>query len=180
MSGRKGETMAVTKHKQASQAAGCHHTAFCSQPVSGFHGQNQAWKPPSAQAVGLSMLPLEPCWGSGWSGDTRSVGLSGLFKGRGVIGLLGLPDGVENARPDIGQRADRDGMALALGPLALVILFGPGFLLGTLPGKLVQGIAPGLDTAQAPMGFLIRPALEEHRRRASQSLQTAGALIAAA
>src|SRR5205085_10192758 len=63
---------------------------------------------------------------------------------------------------------------------ALVILLGPRFLMGTLPGKLVQGIAPGLDTAQAAMGFLIRPALEEHRRRARQRLQTAGALIAAA
>ncbi len=108
------------------------------------------------------------------------MGPPGRFKGRGLIGLLGLPEGVENARPDIGQRSDRDGMALALSPLALVILLGPGFLVGTLPGKLVQGIAPGLDTTQAPMGFLIRPALEEHRRRTSQRLQTAGALIAAA
>ena len=180
MSGRKGETMAVTKHKQASQAAGCHHTAFCSQPVSGFHGQNQAWKPPSAQAVGLSMLPLEPCWGSGWSGDTRSVGLSGLFKGRGLIGLLGLPDGVENARPDIGQGSHRDGMALAFSPLALVILLGPGFLERTLPGKLLQGIAPGLDAAQPSMGFLVRPALEEDWRGARKGLKAAGALVARA
>src|SRR5260370_6030103 len=180
MSGRKGETMAVTKHKQASQAAGCHQTAFCSQPVSGFHRQNQAWKPPSAQAVGLSMLPLEPCWGSGWSGDTRSVGLSGLFKGRGLVGLLGLPDGVENTPPDIRHGSHRDGMALAFSPLALVILLGPGFLERTLPGKLKHRIAPGLDAAQPSMGFLVRPALEQDWRGARQVLKAAGAMVARA
>src|SRR5215472_10630255 len=114
--GRKGETMAVTKHKQASQAAGCHQTAISSQPVSGFHHQNQAWKPRSTQASGLRMLPLEPSWGSGWSSGTRSVCLPSLLKGRGLIWLLRLPDGIENARPDIGQRSDRNGMAFALGP----------------------------------------------------------------
>ena len=67
------------------------------------------------------------------------MGPPGRFKGRALIGLLGLPDSVVNARPDMGQRANRDGMALALGPLALVILSGPGFLVGTLPGKLVRG-----------------------------------------
>jgi hypothetical protein len=111
---------------------------------------------------------------------TGRMGPPSRFTSRGLIGLLGLPDGVENARPDIGQGSDRDGMALALSPLALVILLGPDFLVGTLPGKLVQGIAPGLDTTQAPMGLLLRPALEEDRRRTSQRLQTAGALIAAA
>jgi hypothetical protein len=137
-------------------------------------------QPRSAQAVGLSMLPLEPCWGNGWSGDTRSVGLSGLFKGRGVIGLLRLPDGVENARPDIGQGSHRDGMALAFSPLALVILLGPGDLLRTLPGKLRHRIAPGLDAAQPSMGFLVRPALEEDWRGARKGLKAAGALVARA
>ena len=47
----------------------------------------------------------------------QRMGPSSRFKGRGVIGLLGLPDGVENPRPDSGQRADRDGVALALGLL---------------------------------------------------------------
>src|SRR5579885_682913 len=119
------------------------------------------------------------CWESG-SGDTWSMCQLGLLKGRALIGLVGLPDGVENARPDIGQSSDGDRMALAFGSLALIIRFGPGFLLRTLPGKLMQGIAPGLDTAQPTVSFLIRPALEEDRGGASQGLQTAGALIAAA
>jgi hypothetical protein len=180
MSGQKGETMAGRKHKQASQAAGCHHTAFCSQPVSGFHRQNQAWKPRRVQAVGLRMLPREPGLGSGWSGDTRSVGLSGLLKRRGVIGLLLLPDGVENARPHVCQGSHRDGMALSLSSFALIILLGPDFLVRTRPAKLLQGIAPGLDTAQPAMRDLLRPALKKNWRGAGESLPTAGTFIAAA
>lgn len=119
-------------------------------------------------------------WESGGSGHTRSMSQSGLLKGSALIGLVGLPNGVENARPDISQSADGDRMALAFGSLALIILFGPGFLPGTLSGKLMQGVVPGLDTAQPTVGLLIRPALEEDRGGASQGLQTAGALITAA
>ncbi len=178
MSGRKGEMMAARKHRQASHAASCHQTMCCSHLLSGFHRQKQAGKPRSAQAVSLRMSRPEPLREWGWSGDTRSMGLPGLLKGRGLIRLLRLPDGVENTRPDIGQGSDRDGMALALGSFALVIVLRPGFLVRTLPGKLLQGIAPGLDAAQAAMRFLIRPALEEDWRGSRKGLQTAGALVA--
>jgi hypothetical protein len=113
-------------------------------------------------------------------GLAERMRLPGLLKERGLIRLLGLPDSVENACPDIGQGSDGDGMALALGPLALVILLGPRFLERALPGKLVQGIAPGLDTAQPTMGLLVRPALEEDGRCTSQGLQTAGVHVSAA
>src|SRR5712692_2231898 len=145
MSGRKGETMAVRKHKQASQAASCSQPLCCSQLLSSFHHRKQADQRRRAQAVGLRMFPQEPSWGSACSGDTRSMGLPGLFKGRGLIRFLRLPDGVENACPNIGQGSDRDAMAFALGPFPLLVLLGPGFLVSALPGKLVQGIAPGLD-----------------------------------
>src|SRR5260370_14651600 len=105
------------------------------------------------------------------------MGLPGLLKGRGLIRLLRLPDSGEKTRRNIGQGSDRDGMAFALGSFALVILPGPGFLESTLPGKLVQGIAPGLDAAQTSMSFLVCPALKEDRRGASECLQTARALI---
>src|SRR6266852_506007 len=177
MRGRKGETMAVTKQKQASQPASCYQTVCCSHPLSGFHRRRQADQRRSAQAVGLRMFRREPFKGSAWSGDTRSMGLPGLFKCRGLIRFLRLPDGVEHACPDIGQGSDRDAMAFALSPFPLVVLFGPGFLVSALPGKLVQSIAPGLDAAQASMRFLVRPTLEEDRRGASESLQTARALI---
>jgi len=177
---RKGETMAAIEHEQASQAAFCHQNVGLAQPVSGLSHQNQACQWRSVPAVGLRKLPLGQCWERSWSGDPRSMGLPGLLKDRGLIGLLLLPERVKNARPDIGQGSDRDAMAFALGSFALIILPGPGFLKGTRPAKLVQGIAPGLDAAQTPMSFLVRPALKENRRGASEGLQAACALIAAA
>src|SRR6266581_5584106 len=151
---RKGESMGARKHEQASQAAFCH------------------------QSTGLGELALEPCCEERvWSGNTKSMSLSGLLKGRGLIGLLRFPDGVQDACPNIGQSTDGDGMALALGPLALVILLRPGLLVCTLPGKLLQGITPGLDATQPAMRFLVGPALEEDRRGASESLQAACARV---
>jgi len=147
----KGEMKTVTRHEQVSQADCCTQSVRCTQFLSGVPRRKQLGQWRSVQAIGPRKLRREPGWKSGWSGDARSMGLPGLCKSRGVIGLLRLPDGVENARPDIGQGSDRDGMALALSPLALIILFGPGFLERTLPSELVQGVAPGLDTAQSAM-----------------------------
>jgi len=146
--------MAATKHKQACQQR-------------------------SVLAMGLR-LPAKPGWESDWLGATLSMSLLGLLKGRGLIPCLCLPDGVENACPDVSQGSQRDGMALALGPLALGRLLGPRFLVRTLPGKLLQGIAPGLDTAQTTMRFLLRPALKEDWRGASESLHARGTVVAAA
>jgi hypothetical protein len=170
--------MAVTKHEQASQAAFCHQSVGLVQPVSGLSHQKQAWKPHSQQAVGLRKHSLEQCWERSWSGDPKSVGLPGLLKGGGLIGLPLLPDRIENARPDIGQGSYRETMAFAFSSFALIILLGPGFLESTLPGKLLQGIAPGLDATQPSVRFLIRPALKEDWRGASESLQAACTLIA--
>ena len=103
-----------------------------------------------------------------------------VLKGGRLIAAATGPYGKDDPHPHVSKRSDRDGMALALGPLALVIFLGPGFLVGTLPSELVQGIAPGLDAAQPTMRFLVRPALEEDWRGASQSLQAASTLIAAA
>ena len=154
------------------------------------HGGNRLGDSVGAEASGTGKGPrsAEPAQASrmvksGLDSGRRLVGRMGppsRFKSRGLIGLLRLPDGVENACPDIGQGPDRDGMALALGPLALVILLGPGFLVGALPGKVVQGIAPGLDATQPTMRFLVRPALEEDWRSPSESLPTARILIPAA
>ena len=148
--------MGIRKHEQTSQAVFCHHRI-------------DLWK-----------LVLEPGWQRSWLGNTKSMRVSGLLKDRGLIRLLGLPDSIEDAGPHIGQGSDRHAVTLALGSFALIILLGPGFLVRTLPGKLVQGIAPGLDAAQPAMRLLIRPALEEHRRSPSERLQAARAVIAAA
>src|SRR5215469_13149831 len=152
---RKEKPMAMPRHEPASQQR-------------------------KALAVGHKMQSLKP-WGKrNWSGDTRGMSLPGLLKGRGLIPFLRLPNSIENARPDIGQGTDGDGMTLALGPLALVKLLRPRFLERALPSELLQDIAPGLDTRHPAMGLLVRPALEENRRCASQRLQTTGISISAA
>src|SRR6266568_631157 len=171
--GRKGRTMTVTKHKQASEAA------FCPPTVSHRPRQKKISQQASEQAVGFK-TSAQWRWGRRLSGDPRRMSLPGVLKDRGLIGLLLLPESVENACPHVSQSSDCNGMALSLSSFALIILFGPGFLLGTLPGKLLQGIAPGLDAAQPTMRFLVRPALEEDRRGARQGLQAACALIARA
>src|SRR6266699_4975142 len=81
---RKEETMAVTKHEQASQAVSCSQTACCAHLVSGFPGQNQVCPPCCGQAVDPGVFPHEPYWRGACSGDTRSVGMLGLLKGCGV------------------------------------------------------------------------------------------------
>ncbi len=88
----------------------------------------------------------ESFWRSAWSGNTPGMSLPCLLKSGGLIRFLRLPNGVENTRPNIGRGPDGHGMAFALSSFALVIVSGPGFVLGTLPSKLLQGIAPGLDT----------------------------------
>src|SRR5215472_13940801 len=68
---------------------------------------------------------------------------------------------------------------LRLRTLALVVVQRPGFGLGTLPGKLLQGIAQGLDAGVAPMRLGILATFVGHRRGACQRLQTCRVLIAA-
>src|SRR5690242_16571823 len=115
-------------------------------------------------AVGLRIRSQKRWWESGWSSDPRGMSQAGLLKGCGLIRLLRFPNGVQDACPHIGQSTNGDGMALALSPLALVILLRPDLLVRRLPGKLLQGIAPGLDTAQPSVRFLVRPALKKDRR----------------
>ena len=113
------------------------------------------------------------------SGFARMLPLR-LLKGGGVIAVMMEPHGEDDPHPHIGQRSDGHRMAFALGPFPLIILLGPGFTLRRLPGELMQRIAQGFDASQAAMRFRIHAALKEHRRGSSQSLQTAGLLVAGA
>lgn len=130
-----------------------------------------------AESFGLRMVVRSPSWGSACSGNPKSMGLLCLLKGCGLVQLLLLPNGVHNARPDVGQGSDSDALAFALSPFALRILFRPGFLESTLPGELMQDIAPGLDAAQPAMRLLGRPALKEDRGGTRKGLQAACAVI---
>jgi hypothetical protein len=95
------------------------------------------------------------------------------------IALMMDPHGENDPDPHIGKRSDSHGMAFALCSLTLVIVSGPRFTLRGLPSELMQSIAQGFDTAQAAMRFGVCPALKQYGRGSSQSLQTAGILVAA-
>jgi hypothetical protein len=128
--------------------------------------QKQAYQQRKLLAGDLGLV-LRLWWESSGSSHTRSMSQPGQRKDGALIRLLGLPDRVENARPDINRSSDGHRMALAFDSLAVIIRFCPGFLLRTLPGKLMQGVASGPDTAQPTVGFLIRPTLKEDWRGAS-------------
>lgn len=61
------------------------------------------------------------------SGDAQGMGALSSFKGDGLVQLLFLPNGEEDARPSIGQGPNRYGMTLAFGTFALVVFSSPGF-----------------------------------------------------
>src|SRR5260370_13678226 len=82
--------------------------------------------------------------------------------------------------PHICQCSHGDRMTFAFSALALVILHGPRLALRGLPGKLVQRIAQRFDAAQTSMRLGVHPALKQHGRGSSQSLQEAFILIALA
>jgi hypothetical protein len=101
-----------------------------------------------------------------------SMQISGRLKSRRSIGFLGLEHGENDPRPDVGEGTNSDTMTFPLAAFALVIGFGPGFLLRAVPGEGMQGIAQRFDTSQAAMRFRVRSALKQNGRGASQRLQT--------
>src|SRR5262245_28826242 len=75
------------------------------------------------------------------SGGALVVGqLSGFKDGR-LIAPMVRPDGVENAHPAVGERAQGHSVTFAFRPLASIIEQGPAFSQGRLPGKLMQDMA---------------------------------------
>lgn len=106
-------------------------------------------------------------------GDPSRLGMGVLsrFKGAGFVVLLLAPNGEQDAYPDIGQGSHGNRMALAFCAFAQVILLRPRLRAGTVKGKLLEGVAQGLDTAEAAMGLGIRATLIEDWRGSSQSLQ---------
>ena len=101
-----------------------------------------------------------------------------LLKGNRSIGLVGLEHGEQNACPNVGEGSDSHAMAFAFRSFALIIGFGPPFLLGARLRKLMQRIAQGLNTPQTSMGLGVGPASKQDRRGATQGLHTGGAFIA--
>src|SRR6266487_2874236 len=115
----------------------------------GWCGRIKTYQAESAKSAGRLALPLKVV-----NCQMRDGVLSGfacmkfarLLKSSRLVALLLLQHRKENASP--------------------------GFLMGTLPGKLMQSIAQGFDTGIATMGFGILATFIEHWRGSSQGLQT--------
>src|SRR5260370_41810012 len=90
------------------------------------------------------------------------------------------PRAIDEAHPDVGGGADRHTVGLALRAFALVIGQRPGFLLRRLPGKLLQGVAQGLQARKAFVRFGVIAALEGYWRGSGQGLDARGISIAGA
>src|SRR5437667_240325 len=114
-----------------------------------------------------------------FSGSLRVL-WSRLFKECGLIAGLVQPHPIHAADPDVGPGPNGHTVTFPLGPFALIIVARPGFLLGRLPGELVQDVAQGLQTRQAFVGFGEVATLERHGSCPSQGLNTVGISIAGA
>src|SRR3989442_8167366 len=112
------------------------------------------------------------------SSSTRMLLLCSLKDGALIAAVI-HPHGEDDPDLQVRQRPNSYRVALALRSFALIVVSRPCLTLGALPGELVQSIAQGFDAPQAAMRFGVRPALKQHGRGPTQSLQTAGVPVAA-
>src|SRR5260370_26335283 len=96
-------------------------------------------------------------WAGCASGGPFGMLEASAFKDRRIVALLLDPDGKNDPDPEIGQCSHSNGMTFALSSFALIVVQSPSFTVGALPGKLLQRIAQGLNTAHTPMHFGIGP-----------------------
>src|SRR5450755_2116152 len=110
-------------------------------------------------------------------GSSAGMLLLSQLKRRCLITLSTSPHCKDDSDPHIRKRPDSNGVAFAFRSFALIVVFCPRFTLGTLPRKLMQGVAQRFDASQSTMGFGIHATLIEDRRGSSQCLQTACILV---
>ncbi len=161
--------MSSTRHEQVYHAAHRRQAASLPLTASRLRGLKKACQVEGEKTAGLFAVQESFIPRSWRSGSARRVQLSGLLKQSGLIALVFHPDRKKDSRPDVGQSTNGDGMALAFCSFSLVILPSPRFKACALPGELVKRIAQRLDTAQASMGLVVRPALEKDWRSAAES-----------
>src|SRR5258708_6275109 len=107
----------------------------------------------------LPFLSRPACTGKGEGGyATRRARVHWATSKTALVGFSLVPHGEDDAHPHVGQGTHRHTMAFPLPAFAVVVVLGPGFLLSTLPGKLLQGVAQRLETIKALMHFGIRAA----------------------
>src|SRR6266852_3382230 len=176
----RGGEMSSTGHEPVYHAAhGC-QAASLSLTAARLRGLKWACPVESQKNAGVLALVERDQHELGPLSHSACMLLLCLHKGGRLIALVMQPHGKDDPDPHVGKRTHGDRMAFAFRPFALVVLPGPRFTLGRLPGKLLQRIAQRFDAAQPSMGFAIHATLKQHGRGSSQSLQTAGILIALA
>jgi hypothetical protein len=171
--------MSQTRHEPVDHTAHSGQAAALSQMAAGLRGLFWACQGESQKNAGfLACLEWMQCHQKPLSRSARMLPLS-LLKGGRLIALMMDPHGENDPDPYIGKRSDSHRMAFTLCSLALVIVSGPRFTLRGLPSELMQSIAQGFDTRYPTMRFGVCPALKQHGRGSSQSLQEAFILVAA-
>src|SRR5260221_12667404 len=170
--------MISTRHEQGYHAAQRCQAASLSLTALRWRGLFWACQVESPKNVGFLALLEGDQHEQGPLGRSACMLLLCMLKGSRLIAAPIGPQGKDDPDPDIGKRPHGDGMAFAFSPFALVVIFGPGFTLRRLPGELMKRVTQRFDATQSAMCFGVHPALIEHRRGSSQSLQTPGRLVA--
>jgi hypothetical protein len=168
-----------TRQEQGDQAADrCQATSLCLRALSlsGLFWADSVER--QAHAGGLARLERDQHQ-LGQLSRSAWMLLLGLQVDSRLIRAMMKPDRKQDSDPHVGKGANRDGMTLAFSSLALVVVPGPRLALGRLPGKLLQRITQGFDTAQTSMRLGVHPALIEDGRGSPQRLQAAGIAVAA-
>src|SRR6266516_1989442 len=150
------------RHERASRAARCSQAACWCLASSCLQSGIRAG---SGRQCPENPLVLEPM---PWLGSARGMLALSSEKGRLLVQLSLVPHGKDDTHPNVGQGTNRHAMALPFLSFAVVVVLGPRFLLGALPGKLVQRVAQRLDAGKALMHAGIGAALERDRRGPGQ------------
>ncbi len=169
--------MHSTRHEAVYHAAQGSQAASLSLTALSLRGLKRACQVESQKNAGF-LARFEPTsLNQRLLGRSAGVLLLSQLKSRRLITLSMGPHGKDDPDPHIGKRPYGNGVAFALRSFALIVVLGPGFTLGSLPRKVMQGVAQRFNAAQAAMRFGIHATLIEDRRGSSQGLQTACILV---
>ncbi len=160
-----------SEHEHVYHAASCCQAASLSLTARHLHGLKKACSVEGKKTGGFASQ------GHVFLRCFESVKLLCCFKRRAIIGLVRLEHSENDPSPNVRQSTNSDAMTFPFCPFALVIGFGPGFLLGALPGELVQRIPQWFDAALAAVWLRIGATLKQDRRGSSKSLQAGSSLV---
>src|SRR6266487_4095251 len=152
-SGKGGREMSSTRHEKVYHAAHRCQAASLSLAASGLCSLKWACRVENQKTAGFFVRLDRRSLDHRFLGSSARMMVLCRLKGCRLIAFVLKPHRVDDAYPDISQRAYRHTMTLALNSFAFVIQQCPRFLFGGLPGKLMQRVAQRLQAGIALMGF---------------------------